>query len=183
MPFAEVLILAIGLGADAFSVAAGVGVCWYGRRQMFRLAFHFGLFQFFMPLIGWLLGGLATSFIGPLAKYVAAVILAFIGARMIYNVVVCDDDGVDAECDPTRGWSLIGLSVATSIDALGAGFGLGLISTGLLFACVVIGVVACVMTIVGMLMSKRLTLLFGRRIEAVGGAVLLFLAFKIGFFS
>ena len=59
MPFVEVLILAVGLGADAFSVAAGVAVCWYGGRQMFRLAFHFGLFQFFMPLIGWILGSFA----------------------------------------------------------------------------------------------------------------------------
>lgn len=181
MPFWEIFLLSVGLGADAFSVAIAVGVCWCGPRQIFRLAFHFGLFQFFMPLLGWAIGGAMTGFLGPISRWIAAAILAFISLRMLYNVFKNESDAPEAACDPTTGWSLIGLSLATSIDALGAGFGFGLMASGLLFACIIIGITAALMTIGGMLLAGRLSSIFGKRVEAVGAAVLMILAIKIAF--
>lgn len=179
MSLLEILMLSVALGADAFSVAIGVGVCWCGPPQILRLSLSFGLFQLVMPLIGWSIGGMAVSVIGPMARFVAAAILAVIAVRMLINVFRKDCDTVDDKCDPTMGWSLLALSVATSIDALGAGFGLGLVASNLLFVCLIIGITAAVMTVVGMLLSGRLSALFGQRIEAIGGIVLLVLSVKI----
>jgi len=181
MNLLDTLLLAVGLGMDAFSVALGIGVCWFGFHQVFRLSWHFGLFQFFMPLIGWVLGELATSYIGSAARFAAAAILVVIGGRMVYNVLKNGEEEIDPTCDPTKGWSLVALSLATSIDALGAGFGLGLLGTGLLVSCVIIGVVAALMTIAGMFLSKTVSALIGRKAEIVGGVVLLLLAGKIAF--
>ena len=177
----EIILLSIGLGADAFSVAICVGVCWFGLAQVLRLSLNFGLFQFFMPLLGWYIGGLTTSLIGPFARYVAAGILAVIAIRMLLQVRRCEDEPVDEACDPTTGWSLIGLSIATSIDALGAGFGLGLVASNLFLVCLVIGLTATLMTVIGMVLSSRLSSIFGRRIEALGGIVLIILSIKIAF--
>ena len=179
MSWLEIILLSVGLGLDAFSVAIGVGVCWCGPKQIFRLCFHFGLFQFFMPLIGWVLGGAAASIVGPLARYLAAIILAVIAVRMLLAVFGKKDKESEYECDPTRGWSLIALSIATSIDALGAGFGLGLVASNLFFVCVVIGLTAAAMTFIGMRLAGKLSAVFGSRIEALGGIVLLFLSVKI----
>ena len=175
----EILLLSVALGADAFSVAIGVGACWHGRRQIFRLSFHFGLFQFFMPLVGWLLGEWATGLVGPIGRFVAAAVLAAIAVRMLIHYARGKEKPIDERCDPTRSWSLVGLSLATSIDALGAGFGLGLIATNLLFVCVIIGATAMLMTVAGMVLSGKLSDLFGRRVEAIGGIVLMILAVKM----
>ena len=152
MNWLEILLLSIGLGMDAFSVAIGVGVCWSGARRIFRLSFHFGLFQFFMPLIGWILGGAAASAIGPVARYLAAVILAVIAIRMLW-AVFGKNEKEDDQCDPTKGWSLVALAMATSIDALGAGFGLGLVASNLFFVCIIIGITAALMTFFGMMLA------------------------------
>ncbi len=179
MSWLEILMLSVGLGADAFSVAIGIGVCWFGFHQVFRLSFHFGLFQFFMPLVGWLIGSAAASVVGPIARYIAAGVLAMIAVRMLYQVYKKNGDEVDENCDPTKGWSLVALSVATSIDALGAGFGLGLVAANLFLVCIIIGLTAAAMTVVGMFLAGRLSKLLGKPVEAIGGIVLVVLSIKI----
>ncbi len=169
-------LLAIALGTDAFSVALAVGTCGVTRRRLFRLAFHFGLFQFLMPLLGWFLGDSVASLVQPAGKYLVAAFLTFIGVRMIRGAFR-RETGVGNRVDRTRGWSLVGFSVATSLDALGVGVGLGLLGIGILTPAVVIGLVAGTMTTAGMLLGGRLSQVFGQRAEALGGLVLLVLAF------
>jgi putative Mn2+ efflux pump MntP len=134
-----------------------------------------------MPIGGWLVGGVAASVVGPVARYLAAAILFVIAVRMILNVIRTKGEDVDSECDPTLGWSLIMLSIATSIDAFGAGIGLGLMEGNLFLVCVVIGITAALMTLAGMTFAGRLSAIFGKRIEALGGIVLLALSFKFAF--
>ncbi|MBU1880496.1 manganese efflux pump MntP family protein, partial [bacterium] len=74
----EILAVAIALGCDAFSVAIGVGTLGLTKRRIFRLSFHFGLFQFFMPLIGLLIGEITASLVGQASHWVAAGLLALI---------------------------------------------------------------------------------------------------------
>jgi len=170
-------LLAIALGADAFSVGLGLGVCGATFRQTFRLALHFGIFQFFMPILG---GLMAREFLGTIAsfsKLLAFLLLIIIGTRMIYAAFK-GEASLPINGDRTKGWSLVFLSLATSIDALGAGVGMGLLISNLLTACLVIGITASLMTTIGIRLGCRLGQGLGSRAEAVGGGILVALAFK-----
>ncbi len=169
----EMLVLSLALGLDAFSVAIGAGIIVSGFRRRIRLAWHFGVFQFGMPLVGWQMARFFSPKVGASSKWLGAFLLIAIGARMVKASLGPQKvPGMEATSDPTKGWMLVGLSVATSLDALGAGFGFGLLISDLLPVCVLIGVVAFVLTYAGMAMGNRLSSRVGRWAEAVGGTVL-----------
>jgi len=170
----EILILSLALSADAFSVGAAVGLRYSGARQIFRLSFHFGLMQSLMALGGVLLGSLFLAHIQRVDHWVAAILLAIIGGRMIY-LARREDHSRIACADLTRGLSLVGLSVAVSVDAFAAGVSLPALGAPLLKTIFVIGLVAAVATIAAMLFARRISELVGRRCEAVAGIVLILL--------
>ncbi|MBN1422458.1 MAG: manganese efflux pump [Planctomycetes bacterium] len=172
----ELALVSIGLGTDAFSVALGVGARWSGGRQVFRLAFHCGLFQSLMPIAGWAAGGLLLGPARAYGPWIAAAILAIVGGRMVRASAAAGERPRVA--DPTRGWSLIGLSVATSLDALAVGVGLAAVESPIFPAVLVIGVVAGLMTLAGMRLGRRIGAWIGRRAELLGGLVLVGLAVK-----
>jgi len=177
MSFWEILILAFVLGIDAFSVALGVGTGGSTFRQTFRLSFHFGLFQFMMPIIGWLLGQNVISLIQRYDHWVAFGILFVIGLRMVYEAFHHKSGKVRG--DRTRKWSLVTLSIATSIDALGAGIGMGILDTSLFYPCTIIGITAGIMTLIGIKLGGVMSTVIGDRMEAVGGVVLILLSLKM----
>jgi len=171
--------IALGLAMDAFAVAIGAGLqlCGATPRQVFRLAWHFGLFQALMPIIGWLAGRTVSEYIEPVDHWIAFGLLAFIGGKMIYEAFQHDEEA--EVCDPTKGWRMVMLSIATSIDALAVGLSLALLGTSIWWPALVIGVVAGVMTIIGMELGKRFGALLGRRMEVVGGLILIAIGIKI----
>ena len=176
----EILLVALALGCDAFAVGVGVGARFCSPRQVFRLSFHFGLFQFLMPLIGWLIGKNIAGQAGRLGAWIAFGLLFFIGIRMCYESFLHDESSRNRKCpDPTRGYSLVFLSVATSLDALGVGFSLGILGGGLFMAAVWIGVTAGVMTWTAMKLGNRLSEKFGKRMERIGGLILMIIAIKL----
>jgi len=172
--------IAIGLAMDAFavSIAAGLTLKHVDARQTVRLAWHFGLFQAFMPVIGWFAGRSVERWIAPVDHWIAFALLATIGGRMIYESFSDHDDERPA-VDPTRGWSLVVLSVATSIDALAVGLSLALLGVSIWLPALVIGVVAFVFTAVGLHVGRRFGTLLGRRVETVGGVVLIVIGLRI----
>jgi putative Mn2+ efflux pump MntP len=175
----DTLLLSLALGFDAFSVAVAVGAFGCRPRQVFRLSFHFGLFQFFMPLIGWQLEEGVSGIFGEYNHWIAFAILMVIGLKMIKEAFG-DSGKRDFNIDRTRKWSLVLLSLATSIDALAAGFSIGLLADNLLAVCIVIGITASVMTIAGMFLGKFLRRkIAARRSEALGGLILIAIAFKM----
>jgi putative Mn2+ efflux pump MntP len=182
----NVLAIAAGLGMDAMSVSAAVGVRWHGPRQKFRLAWHMGLFQFLMPILGWLAGKQLAKLLRTVGSYVGAALVFAIGAKMLYEALKSRPGAVAEETeqlvekelhvrprDPTRGWSLIALSVATSIDALVAGVSLGLKGTDIWQASILIGLVAGLMALTGVAIGKRAGEAFGKYAEILGAAVLM----------
>ncbi len=182
MKFLEIALIALALGCDAFAVGLGVGARFCGPRHVFRLSFHFGLFQFIMPILGWFLGqnlvGVASSW----APWIAFGLLFIIGAKMAWESFRGEEENPEAQCtDPTRGMSLLFLSVATSLDALGVGFSIGIMDFGLIFPAVWIGITAGFMTWASMKLGNRLSGKFGRRIEVAGGLVLMAIAVKLLF--
>ncbi len=195
MPLLEVLVIALGLSMDAFAVALGVSA---SRRRMtfrptFRLGFHFGLFQFLMPVIGWYLGSRLAGYITSYDHWVAFALLAFVGTRMIREARAPNGDGhapppaaapapdapIPRAQDPTRGWSLVMLSVATSIDALAVGLSLAMLRVDIWYPSVVIGVVTGALSVLGTQIGGRLGTALGKRMELAGGALLWLIGLRI----
>lgn len=177
--------IALGLAMDALAVAIATGIV-LGRvsgRQTFRLSWHFGLFQFLMPVIGWLAGLSVEAYLSGYGPWLAFVLLGFIGGKMIREALRGPEDERTAASDPTRGISLVLLSLATSVDALAAGLSLGVLRIRIWYPAVVIGIVAGVLTAIGMHVGAPLGNRFGRKIEVLGGLVLIGIGFKILFRS
>ncbi len=180
MDFFTLTGIALALAMDAFAVALGAGVLLnpLTKRQLFRLSFHFGLFQGMMPVIGWLAGLKLRELITVFAPWVAFGLLTFVGVKMIHEALTADDDSTDRR-DPTRGMTLVMLSVATSIDALAVGFSLSLLGIAIWTPALVIGLVAAILTIAGMLLGRRVGAIWGTRVEILGGIVLVGIGLKI----
>ena len=165
--------IAIGLAMDAFavSIAAGLAIDRLTHRQVFRVAFHFGLFQFMMPVAGWFAGRTVAGYIVAYGHWVAFGLLGAIGGRMIRQAGHAYRDS--ARKDPTRGWSLVTLSVATSLDALAVGVSLALLGISIWLPSAIIGLVAAGMSLVGILLGSRLGSRTRRWAERIGGLVLI----------
>jgi putative Mn2+ efflux pump MntP len=170
--------IALALAMDAFAVALGTGVTLkrLTGRHIFRLSFHFGLFQALMPVIGWLAGQTLVQWISAWDHWIAFALLSLVGSRMIRESF---QDREPAANDPTRGLTLVILSIATSIDALAVGFSLSLLGVSIWLPAVVIGLVAGVLTIIGMLLGDRIGTRWGSRVEILGGLVLIVIGLKI----
>lgn len=179
MNWTTVLGIALGLAMDAFavSIASGLKLGHASPCQVFRLSFHFGLFQFLMPVIGWHLGKQVAGFIDRFDHWIAWGLLTVIGGRMLWEAGGQQERGPQA--DPTRGLSLVTLSVATSIDALAAGIGLALLHESIWMASATIGVVTAALCAVGMRFGSRLGGRWGRRAEVLGGCVLILIGLRI----
>ena len=179
MSFFSILIIAIGLGMDAFSVAVGVGAVSRYRSFMpaFRLSFHFGLFQVLMPLVGWYAGMTVAHIIARYDHWIAFGLLALVGGKMIKESFN-KEEKVHAT-DPTRGVTLIILSLATSIDALAVGLSFAFLNISILLPSILIGIVTFVMTAIGMYFGDKLGRIFGNRIEMLGGIILIGIGVKI----
>ena len=181
MSFITLIIIAVGLGMDAFSVAiaAGASASNLTFRSAFRLAFHFGIFQFMMPIIGWAAGLTLANMIDTYDHWVAFGLLGCVGGNMIRESFARGDESLVN--DPTKGMSLVMLSVATSIDALAVGLSFALLKVRIYYASIVIGFVAFAMTMVGVFFGKKLGRLFGKEVGLLGGLILIAIGIKILF--
>ena len=181
MDFATILGVAVGLAMDAtaVAVATSISLVHVRPRQVFRFAFHFGLFQALMPLAGWAVGRRFLIYIQAWDHWVAFVLLAAIGGKALVEALKSGDAASSAGTDPTRGWSLLILSTATSIDALAVGLSFGMLDAPVVIPCAVIGAVTAALTLVGMLAGSRIGTHLGQRMRLVGGVVLIAIGLKI----
>jgi manganese efflux pump family protein len=173
--------LAVGLGIDAFAVATAVGLV-LGRLSfgpVFRLSWHFGFFQFLMPVLGWLAGRTIQQYIAAYDHWVAFVLLAGVAGKMIHEAF--EEESFANKADPTKGWSLVVLSVATSIDALAVGLSMAMIQVSVWFPSVIIGIVAAAMTLMGLFLGRRVGKRFGKKMHYAAAGVLVLIGAKILF--
>ena len=179
MTFIEIFLIALSMAMDAFAVCLGAGSQpqTSGPRSAFRLAFHFGLFQFIMPVLGWLAGTTIAHYISSFDHWIAFCLLAFVGGRMIWGGFHTEKE--ENKIDPSRGWTLLLLSIAVSIDALAVGLSLGLIGVSVWYPAFVIGVVTGLLSLVGLRIGNRLGEKFGKTMEIIGGLVLLGIGVRI----
>lgn len=178
----ELAVLAIGLGCDAFAVAVAVGVRGVSARRLFRLSWHAGLFQFLMPIIGYGLGTGVAEVTGRITRVAGAMLLTLIALHMFVEAWRKFRGAATPEPkDLTRGWRLVGISFATSVDALVVGLWLGMTGGELLFQSGVIGLTAGLMAASGMLLGNALSHTVGLIAYLFGGVVLLALAARMFF--
>jgi putative Mn2+ efflux pump MntP len=165
---------------DAFAVSLAAGATVFARtgRAQFRLSFHFGLFQGLMPVVGWLLGVSVARYIASVDHWIAFGLLAFVGGRMLI-AAFAGGEGPSLQRDPSRGTTLVMLSIATSIDALAVGLTLAMLEVAIWYASAIIGVVTGLLSLTAVHLGNRLGARFGRRMEAVGGTVLLAIGMRI----
>jgi putative Mn2+ efflux pump MntP len=164
---------------DAFAVATAVAASLprLTARHTFRLTWHFGLFQALMPIIGWIGGGLLSSFMAAIDHWIAFGLLVFLGLRMIWQARNPQNRG--RAYDPTRGWSLVGLAVGTSIDALAVGVSFGLIGISIWMPSAIIGLVALLLTYAGIRLGRIAGQYLGQWAERIGGVVLIGIGTRI----
>jgi putative Mn2+ efflux pump MntP len=182
MTFVNIIAIAVALAMDAFAVAiaSGVRLKRVSFRQFFRLAWHFGLFQALMPIIGWSAGLTVRDTIERYGHWVAFGLLTYVGANMIREAFKLEEDARRHK-DPTRGLTLVMLSVATSIDALAVGLTISMLKVSIWTPALVIGLVAGLFTVLGLYLGKSVGT--AERLspiaEVLGGVVLLGIAVKI----
>lgn len=179
----EIAAIAVGLSMDAFavSICRGLGMRKLNVKTAAVLALFFGGFQALMPLVGWALGSQFMWLIEPIDHWVAFVLLAFIGVRMLWEAIHGDDEDCDCEKD-TSGIDLrefLVLAVATSIDALAAGISFAAFSVDIWSTVALIGAITFVLSFIGVAVGHFFGARFEKPATIVGGAVLILIGLKI----
>ena len=179
MSFFELLLIAIGLSMDAFSVSVCKGLT--AKRFSWRMALTcglwFGAFQALMPLVGYFLGAQFQRMIAHIDHWVAFGLLFLIGANMIRQALWGkEDNGTDASLDFK---TMFLLAVATSIDALAVGVSFAFIREELWLSVAVIGLTTFVFCLVGVRIGNVFGANFGKNAEIIGGTILILIGLKI----
>jgi len=173
------IFIGIGLAMDAFTVSLGIGTSGQAndQRSKFRLAFHFGVFQMGMTIIGWFAGNTVAGFIENLDHWVAMALLSYVGGNMIRSGLHPD---VESQLsDPSKGKLLVILSVATSIDAFAVGLSMAMLNAPWLIPSILIGVITLVLSSFGLMAGDKLGKKFGKRMEILGGLILLGIGLRV----
>ncbi len=174
----EVIILAIALSMDAFAVAIGLGAKHLKNngRIAFIVALYFGLFQGIMPLLGYLGGKGLLGWIEGYAKWIAFVLLFFIGGKMLYEAF---NEKVEENINEVTNKVLLTLAIATSIDALAAGFSLNLLKFNPFISCGIIALTTFLFSFSGVHFGAKFGTKFESKAEAFGGVILILIALKM----
>jgi len=180
MNILTIIIIAIGLAMDAFAVSVATGATYkkQGSNHAFRMAFAFGGFQAIMPVVGWLAGLTLREFIRDYDHWVAFILLAFIGGKMIYESFKIKR--AQQQADTLSAAMLLVLALATSIDALAVGITFSLLlASSLVMAVIIIGAITFVFSYAGFYIGKFFGYFFETGIEALGGLILIGIGVKI----
>lgn len=175
----DILIISLALAMDAAAVSLGAASAGYAgnRRAVFRLAFHFGLFQALMPLLGYFLGVSFVTYVQAFAHWIAFALLLFVGGRMVISGM--DKSGESIQKDPSRGMTMVALSIAVSIDAMAVGISFALMEVAIWMPVLVIGLVTSAVSWLAIRIGRRLGDLFGKSMELVGGLVLIGIGIRV----
>ncbi len=181
MGFVELFLIAIGLSMDAFAVSVGKGlsVRTIKARHALSVGLWFGGFQALMPLIGFLLGVSFASVVESIDHWIAFVLLGIIGFNMIREALsdkCCDDNESDPDFS-TR--TMLLMAIATSIDALAIGVSFAFLGVEILPAIALIGIVTCILSMVGLKIGNVFGCKYKSKAELVGGGILIMLGLKI----
>ncbi|WP_372753716.1 manganese efflux pump MntP family protein [Labilibaculum sp.] len=179
MELFSIIFLALGLSVDSFaaSLCSGLAIKKIRFFQAVKIAFFLALFQGGMPIIGWFTGWELKDLIKDYDHWIAFILLAGLGSKMIYESIHCKEK--DSAFNPLKLSVLIGISIATSIDALVIGLSLALLHIVIWFPALIIGVVTFIVSMLGMLLGKKIGSKTSKKFEIFGGIVLIAIGLRI----
>jgi putative Mn2+ efflux pump MntP len=172
----EVIVLAVALSMDAFAVSIGLGSKGNVRGLGLKAGMFFGAFQALMPFIGYLGGKGVLGWVDAYAHWIAFGLLVLIGAKMIYEGL---HEGIEEDIAVITNKVMLMLAIATSIDAMAAGFSLTLLNINAYLACLIIGVTTFAFSWVGVEIGKRSGTWLESKAEIFGGIVLILIGIKM----
>jgi putative Mn2+ efflux pump MntP len=174
----EVLILAVALSMDAFAVSIGLGAKHNSKKIPLGLmsAVYFGLFQGVMPLIGYLGGKGVLGWVEAYASWIAFLLLLLIGIKMLYESF---SEGIEEDIAKITHRVMLILAIATSIDAMAAGFTLTLLDVNPFVACFIIGITTFFFSWLGVLIGSKSGTWLESKAEFLGGVTLILISIKI----
>ncbi len=183
MGFLELFMIAVGLSMDAFAVALckGLKMSKLNYRHAVTIALFFGGFQAAMPLIGWVLGKQFEKYITSYDHWIALILLAFIGGKMIRESFRKEDECDCCEVVILDIRELVVLAIATSIDALAVGITFAFLRVSILPSIALIGVTTLIISFAGVAVGNRFGIKYKNKAEFAGGIILIAIGLKILF--
>lgn len=183
MGFIELLLIGVGLSMDAFavSVCKGLNMRKINYKHAFIIAAFFGGFQALMPFLGWALGSQFEQYIESVDHWIAFILLAFIGGKMVVEAIKGGDDDEEKEVCPDKLdiKELFMLAVATSIDALAVGVTFAFLKVNIVFSITTIGITTFVISIAGVVIGNLFGAKYKSKAEIAGGVILVLIGLKI----
>ncbi len=179
MSIASILLIGVGLSMDAFAIAITCGIIIKGLRvsNVLKVGIFFGLAQAIMPLIGWIAGYSFSDYIVRVDHWIAFGLMVIIGGKMLHEASKgeCETGGFD----PLDNKTLLVLAIATSVDALAVGISFAFLKVNIYSAITIIGIITFVICTLGVILGKQFGCLLKNKAQFLGGAVLIFMGFKI----
>ncbi|MBD1601748.1 manganese efflux pump MntP [Pseudomonas typographi] len=171
----SLILLALAMSTDAFAAAIGKGAALQRPRfiEALRTGAIFGVIEAVTPVIGWLLGQVATRFVTNWDHWIAFLLLLGLGLHMIYAGWRTGADEPEAKRVRHGFWLLAATALATSIDALAVGVGLAFVNVNIMLAAAAIGLATLTMVTLGTLLGRVLGAVVGQWAEIAGGLVLI----------
>ena len=183
MSIFDIIVIALGVSADAFAVSMckGVEMKKFILKYALLIALFFGGFQVLMPIIGWAAGTLFEKYITEFDHWIAFGLLLFLGGKMIYDGIFDRDDNKDGEEKPMKlgFFTLLVMAIATSIDALAVGVTFAFLKVNVWIAVSIIGATTFSFSLVGVGIGVKVGDKFKNKAEILGGVILILLGVKI----
>ena len=178
MDLLTIFLIAVGLSLDAFavSIAAGAVMKYFNSEDAFKTAFFFGAFQLVMPVLGWFSGLTFKNFISGVDHWIAFGLLFLVGCKMIY-----ESFEMEKKKPGVSTMALLGLALATSIDALAVGLSLSFLNVAIARPAVIIGTVTFLLSFAGVFLGHKFGRLFAGKMEIAGGIVIIGIGLRILF--
>lgn len=179
MGIITILLIAFGLSFDTFAVSVSSGLVL--RKINFfnamKIAFVLAFFQGTMPLIGWFIGSGVKKYMMTYDHWIAFILLSVLGIKMIYESFRSDED--HPALNPMRFAVMVSMAIATSIDALVVGLSFAFFEVNIFITVFLIGLVTFIVSMLGILFGKKAGAQLGKRMEIVGGLILIVIGLKI----
>lgn len=178
MELASISLIGIGLAADAcaVSLSSGLVIRHIKLNKALKIALAFGIFQGIMPLIGWLTGLTFRDVLAQADHWIAFGLLAAIGGKMIYESF---QEETEKKFNPLDNYTLLGLAIATSIDALAVGLSLSVLKISILSAAAIIGIITFCLSLISVYLGHKWGNLCKFKLELIGGIILIIIGGKI----
>lgn len=181
MGIIELILIAIGLSMDAFavSICKGLNMTRINYKHATLIALFFGGFQALMPFIGWFLGSQFHSYIISFDHWVAFILLALIGSKMIYDSIY-NDEISQKKSDILNIYELFILAIATSIDALTVGITFAMLpDTNIALSVILIGIITFAFSLIGVVIGNTFGSKYENKAQLTGGIILIVIGIRI----